>query len=342
MDNDQIRVLADRGTYQGKLLKGNLEETHASWVILSSEFAFKIKKPVKLSFLDYSTLRKRKVMCEKELRLNRRFSPIYQGVFPVRTRADEFAIGGHAGKVVDYAVVMSRLKSSKQMNRMLERGRVTVADMKRLAHVVAEFHQHAKVVRKPFDLRVERTLFNDIQSIRRFVTRSLGRKYADIISEAVRWSDAFLRQNRSRFSARIQAGFTRDLHGDLHCSNVFLYRQPILFDCIEFNDDYRHRDVLDEIGFLTMDIESFGKFRLAKSFLDEYSTCVRCLHDPLDERILQYYKCYRANVRAKVEAIAAMEKATDDLNRDRLKGVMKYLSLIRRYIGRVRNGIPVQ
>src|SRR5690606_25815815 len=119
MKEDEVISLARTGTFNGKPLDGQIEETHISWVVLCNHVVFKIKKPIKLSFLDFSTLAKRKENCEREVRLNRRFTDIYQGTVPIRLLDSKFMVGGHKGKLIDYAVQLKRLATEKRMDNVL-------------------------------------------------------------------------------------------------------------------------------------------------------------------------------------------------------------------------------
>jgi aminoglycoside phosphotransferase family enzyme len=334
MTEDEIHILAEHGLFKKKRLRGELEETHISWVILTKTFVFKIKKPLKLSFLNFSTLRLRKRYCERELQLNQRFSPIYLNVLPVRKRnRGTWTIGGALGKLVDYAVVMKRLDSSKRMDKLLQKKKVDQKSIVALSKVVSSFHKQAEIIQKKFEVDNAREAFNDIKSIIPLTKRILGREYAQIIEECIRWSDSFLKEHEYRIKQRIEAGFWRDLHGDLHSGNIFLYGKPILFDCIEFNDSYRQNDILDEISFLCMDLEAYGEPRLSQLLIKEYERREVLMENDADRRLMKYYKCYRANVRAKVHALR-VELETDknqdlELHRTQWCG---YLRLVRSYI----------
>ncbi len=329
MNTDDIQTLASSGLYRGSRLRGRIEETHISWVILSGKFAFKIKKPVKLSFLDFSTLAKRKHYCEQEQELNSRFSRIYLKVVPVRHDQGTWRLGTGRGKVLDYAVQMQRLDSPKRMDKMLRKGRVTRRNIHALAVEVAHFHRQSQIIRAPFDLRQAQGLFNDIRSEAGFIQEHLGVKYAAIIRKSIDWSDAFLKEHEARIRQRIRLGFRRDVHGDLHSGNIFLYKKPVLFDCIEFSDNIRRIDVIHDTAFFCMDLEAFGKKALAEAFLKEYNRLFPCILTPEDERLFTYYKCCRANVRAKVHASSARLADADA----HLQAVRRYLDLMEGYMG---------
>ncbi|MFD2202493.1 hypothetical protein [Shivajiella indica] len=300
MERIEVNELAKTGLFQGNPIDGGVVETNISWVILSKLFAFKIKRPVKLSFLDYSDLQKRKQNCERELVLNSRYSSIYLEVLPIRYFENSWVIGEGQGKIKDYAVCMKKLRNSKKMDEMLKKDLVQYSDIRNLATVLANFHKKAEKVRKPFDLGQAKNTFNDLESVRKFVQEECGVQTAQKIDSSIVWSNDFLEKHLQRFEKRAADGWARDLHGDLHSGNIFLYKDPIIFDCIEFNDSFRQIDLLYEIGFLCMDLENFGRADLSEEFLSFYSKSLNCFEENEDMELFKYFKALRANVRAKV------------------------------------------
>lgn len=337
MKEAQLKTLATKGIYRGKALHGSVEETHISWVILAGRFAFKIKKPLKFSFLDFSSLAKRKKYCEREVELNRRFSDIYLGVVPIRYNGNMWRLGGVEGRVVDFAVQMRRMQYSKRMDFMLQSGKVAMPQIISLAKSVASFHARAEIITSSFSLAFARKAFNDIRVAKHVVAATLPEKYLAIVTRSAAWSDAFLLRHKRRLQQRVDAGFKRDLHGDLHSGNIFLYRRPVIFDCIEFNDAYRQTDVLDEVAFFCMDLEANDQHAFSHQFTLEYSRHFPCFLDDEDRRIFTYFKCYRANVRAKVHALAAKQEADPTLYARHLEWIRKYLLLMASYMTTVEN-----
>ena len=335
MEESELRELAINGTFLGKPLHGKVEETHISWVILTRKNAFKVKKPVKLSFLDFSTLALRREKCEREVALNRRFSKIYFSVLPIRSENNHWQIGGDNGELKEYAVHMKRLISAKKMNLLLLEGKVKQPAIKALAQEVADFHQQAEIIHEPFSLTGACSTFNDIQQVLSFALTKFGNQYSQMVEQSIRWSDQFLKTHANRMQQRIDRGFIRDVHGDLHSGNIFLYKKPVLFDCIEFNDSMRRIDVLYEIAFLCMDLEAYGQLALSHYFLAIYKKLVKCFECPEDERLFVYYKCLRANVRAKVHMMSARQADNDEELHVHLKEAKKYLSLMSGYMKEV-------
>lgn len=332
MSGAEVTALAASVKFMGRTFRGTLEETHISWVILTPQFAFKIKKPLKLSFLDFSSLAWRKKQCEREVLLNSRFSTVYLAVIPVRYTDSGFMLGGQEGDIVDYAVQMKRMRSSLRMDLFLKGGKVNRTHILSLAKCISTFHRGAPVVSKVFDPSSQKEAFNDIRVARSFIEENLGRRYSSILARSMLWSNAFLRTHLKRFHERVSSGYKRDLHGDLHSGNIFLYKRPVIFDCIEFNDTYRQIDVIDEIAFFCMDLEVYGEKALSDFFVTEYTRRFACFQSREDQEMFRYFKCYRANVRAKVKVMAASRQEESVQGGPELGAIRKYLLLMEEYI----------
>lgn len=334
VQDKEIHAIASQGLYENSYIRGSVVDTHISWVILTRRFAFKIKKPVKFSFLDFSTLALRKELCEKELKLNRRFSDIYLDVLPVRFVDSQWIIGGPDDvNVVDYCVMMKRMATSRRLDNMLQKHKVDVASIRRLATDIALFHREADSVYRAPDLTTTTAIFNDIGSVRDLTTDGLHIEIdSPSIDRAMDWSNSFLKKHFNRIQQRAECGLKRDLHGDLHSGNIFLYPKPVLFDCIEFNDSYRQIDVLYDIAFLCMDLERFDEWNLAAALIDEYRKHFAAFQEDEDYSIFVYFKSLRANIRAKVHAQQWKESHTPSELSYHTAHVQKYLQLMDKYI----------
>ena len=336
MTSNDIHELITGGLFPVPCHRPRLVETHISWVIICDDHVFKIKKPMHYSFLDFSTAEKRKYYCEREVMLNNRLTTdVYLGVLPVCRAHGSLTIGGPDGEEIDCALKMRRLDSSKQMDVLLKEHKVSNSQITSLAKQVAGFHRKALVV-YPNDVLDIQTKFNDLANERNFVQQQLSKESSDLISAAVEMSDRFLRMNESLLRQRMRSGFIRDCHGDLHSRNIFLLEEPVIFDCIEFNDDYRCIDVLNEVAFLCMDLDAFGRSDLAELFMQTYNVAFPVMGDPREERLFTYYKSYRANVRAKVNSLRARDAANDADRRRSLNETEKYLQLMKRYLEPLR------
>ncbi len=331
MNRQEVNQLTAKGVFEGKPIKGVLEETNISWVILSRSHAFKIKKEIKLSFLDYSTLDLRKKYCERELELNKRFSPIYLSVLPITHHDGKYTLGEAKGEVVEYAVCMKRMRDDKRMDLLLIQNNVDSSRISLLAKKVAKFHQTAEIIRNDFVKEHAKELFNDLNSVQEVVLQDFGEDYSEVIPRLISFSDDFLNKHTARFAERNRQGFKRDVHGDLHSGNIFLYKDPVIFDCIEFQDAFRQIDVLYEVAFLCMDLEFFGMKDLSDLFLETYDSILTCFPKEEDKEIFLYFKCLRANVRAKVFLLNSKSEPDSEKKSQELDKGKKYLELALRY-----------
>jgi aminoglycoside phosphotransferase family enzyme/predicted kinase len=313
-------------------------ETHISWVFLSGDYAYKIKKPVKFSFLDFSTIQKRKEMCEEELRLNQRLSPeIYLGVVPLLKKGSAIFFGrdeedlpegieGEAqdGNVVEYAVKMKRLPQERKMDLLLAEGKVEKEDVEELAGIVADFHSAIPVEQDPQYNSPEmvRGHIDDLASVRNTVEKACG--MGAKIDFVLQKSAEFIEKNEDFLRSRQADGMIRECHGDLHSGNIFFGEKKFIFDCIEFNEDFRFIDVASEIAFMAMDLDAHGRSDLSEVFVKKYSG----ISGDVDlKKLLNFYKCYRANVRAKVAALGYGQHPTEEGK----KRIEKYLTLAEEY-----------
>ncbi|GMR06118.1 MAG: AAA family ATPase [Gammaproteobacteria bacterium] len=295
-----INALLNPSVYDHAVDKIELLQTHISWVILTGSYAYKIKKPVNFGFLDFSSLEKRRYYCEEELRLNRRFAPqLYLGVITITGSEELPAING-TGAVLEYAVKMRQFPTGSLLINMINAGDLREIHMDWLAQNIASFHQQTDVAEAEFGTlaTVEQPVKENFMLIRQLVQNTEILKQLDAIE---RWgADAFIRLE-TEFRQRKQDGFIRECHGDLHLGNIILLHEKIIpFDRIEFNENLRWIDVLSEIAFLVMDLEDHQRPDLGRRFLNKY---LELTGDYSNLNIFQFYKVYRAMVRAKVNAL---------------------------------------
>ncbi|MDX1666340.1 MAG: hypothetical protein R3350_03890, partial [Saprospiraceae bacterium] len=244
MTREQIETILAHKALPGSPRQVKLIETHISWVLLTPRFAYKIKKPINYSFLDFSTMERRKYYCQRELELNRRLTEdIYLQLLEVHCQNDRCRIDG-PGELVDHTLQMKRLDNDRQMDRMLVREEVGEKHMRQLARQLADFHRGAEVIEPGIDPEELHRKFADLSAQRDFIADQLGDEAAALVDSAVAYSDSFLRARSDRIFERNREGMVIDGHGDLHSKNIFLLDQPVIFDCIEFNDDFRHLDLL--------------------------------------------------------------------------------------------------
>jgi aminoglycoside phosphotransferase family enzyme len=331
MTKEQIDKLISEGHFPEAGCQPALKETHISWVMLCDQLAYKIKKPMQYSFLDFTTLEKRKYYCEREVELNSRLTDdIYLGVREVKELNGHYSIGDEGGTIADYAVEMRKLPAELQMDSLLAANKVSAQDIINLAKKIAAFHKTAAIIYQKDALDVQEK-FNDLAAEKDFLEAHIAGSHA-IISDAIQLSDAFVEQNISNFKSRLKAGLFRDCHGDLHSRNIFLLPAPAPFDCIEFNDDLRQIDVLNEIAFLCMDLDSFGRKDLSDLFFCHYTNLFPAIQKPADKALFEYYKCYRANIRAKINSLRARSAAAEADKKSALTEAAKYLDLMNSYV----------
>lgn len=288
----------------------SVEETHISWVFLEATRAYKVKKPVDLGFLDFTTLENRRLACEKEVELNRLLAPgTYLGVLPVTwDRHSGHRLAG-AGVTVDWAVAMVRLPAEDRGDSRLERGRLDGASLEALAEVLASFH--ATALSDDWTAR-----FGDPEAIRANTEENLAASRA--VARAVLGTagataleagqSEFIRGHAEVFRARMREGRVRDGHGDLRLSQIYFDDQGgiRILDRIEFNDRFRFADVVADVAFLSMDLASRGRRGLAERFLAAYA---RASGDYDLYALVDFYEGYRACVRGKIAGYAMFDSA---------------------------------
>jgi hypothetical protein len=288
----------------------DLVETHISWVLLAGEYAYKIKKPVTLPFLDFATLAQRRTYCEIELRLNRRFAPaLYLDVVAITGTPDNPQLGGD-GTPIEFAVKMRRFDEAATLDRVCARGALTPQHISELAETVVAFHDQAAVASGDSRFGTpDEILAPVLENFEELQTLLAGPPWQDRLADLSAWSCAEFQRLQPQFAARKAAGRVRECHGDLHLGNLALIDGHVtLFDCIEFNEDFRWIDVASEIAFTYIDLLDHRHPGLAGWFLNEWLSRGG---DFAAVPLLRFYAAYRALVRAKVAAIRAAQGGTD-------------------------------
>ncbi|MFQ6088022.1 MAG: hypothetical protein ACE5K0_03890 [Candidatus Methanofastidiosia archaeon] len=296
-------------------------ETHISHVFLTGKYAYKVKKPVKFLFLDYSTLSKRRYFCERELEINKKLcGDMYIEVVPI-TKDGDVKIGGE-GKVLEYALKMREIPQEYMMYDLLREGKITSETISEIARIVADFHKKASTDEKIAKFGESQAIlkncvdnFTDTRSLR---GKLISKKKFDTIEQNTR---RFLKEREELFSKRVREGRVRDIHGDLHSGNIFVAERIYIFDAIEFNPEINCTDVCAEVAFFSMDLDFSGRRDFSELFVKRY------LELSGDEELLElldFYKCYRAMVRAKVNSYALLSKKAESL-------VKKYFELAYEY-----------
>lgn len=332
MTKVQIDRLSAEGEFPENSTRPELIETHISWLFVCDRFVYKIKKPIQYSFLDFSTLEKRKYYCDREIELNRRLTDdIYIDVQTIKEKSHKIFVAAEEGEIIEYAVRMRKLDRRLQMDSLLLNNKVTDSGIFNLAEKIAAFHKNARIVYHKDFLDVQR-MFNDLEAEGDYLGNRLNISSSGIISHAIDISNDFIQANTGLLANRLKAGFFRDCHGDLHSRNIFLLPSPQPVDCIEFNDGYRQIDVLNDVAFLCMDLDAFGRQDLSDLFLEYYNDLFPCMITDEDYRLFVFYKGYRSNVRAKVNSLRARGSKTDVERSLFMKEADKYLRLMDSYM----------
>ena len=281
-------------------------QTHISYVALAPPYVYKIKKPVDLGFLDFTTLDHRRHYCEQEVMLNQRLcNAIYEGVVPISRTADGLALEDDTN-VVEFAVKMRKLSDDGFADARLARGELTAQDLDRVAAKLQAFYEarssspEIAAAGRTAQLRVNTD--ENFAQTEDHVGTLLSRPAYDTIRYA---TNRFYDQQGDLLNRRRAGGHIVDAHGDLRLEHVHLTPERVcIYDCIEFNDRFRHIDVANDIAFLAMDLDLHGRPDLANHLVYHM---VRGLRDPDLPRLVNFYKSYRAYVRGKVEGMRSLE-----------------------------------
>lgn len=315
-----ILALLQPERYPDAVQQVELVQTHISWVLLAGDWAYKIKKPLRLSYLDFSTLALRQHYCQEELRLNRRFAPdIYLQVVGIFGTAQQPQWQG-TGEPIEYAVKMRRFDEAGRLDYQCARGQLRPAHLSDLADTLVAFHQAA--ARAPANSRYGQPETILSAALDNFTDLSALLPDAAVHTQlaALRaWTEASYQRLAPLMRTRQQQGWVRECHGDLHLGNLVLIQQRVrLFDGLEFNADLRWSDVACEIAFTAIDLQAHAQPGLANWF---YNEVLSRSGDYQGAQLLPFYAVYRALVRAKVAALRAAQ------TQEKSAEALTYLSL---------------
>jgi aminoglycoside phosphotransferase family enzyme/predicted kinase len=330
-----IEALARPDAYPDRPSQVSMRQTHISWLFFTDDFVYKLKKPVNFGFLDFTTLEARKFFCAEEVRLNRRLAPeIYRGVVEVKAHDGRMRFEGH-GETVDYAVQMRRLPEERMLPTLLAKGKVTLATIRQLARLIADFHAQAEtgddIDRAGTVATILANWEENFAQTRPYLDFPLRRDAWESIRARVQ---AFCRARAELFDQRIAEGRIRDCHGDLRAEHICLTEPIAIFDCIEFNHRFRYSDVAADVAFLAMDFDAQGFPEFSQALVHAY---VESSGDQGLLSVLDFYKCYRAFVRAKVECFRADDPTVSAGEKGlALRAANRYCRLATRYADALR------
>ncbi|MDZ8052150.1 MAG: AAA family ATPase [Aulosira sp. ZfuVER01] len=295
-----IQQMLQPGFYPHAVLEPiQLIQTHVSYVLLTGDYVYKVKKPVNFGFLDYSTLEKRRYFCHEELRLNQRGAgELYLEVLPITLAGEEYHLGG-SDEAVEYVLKMRQFPQEALLSTLFEQGKLNETHLEELGRVVAQYHAKTETndyirsfgevpqVRAAFDENYEQT------------EKYIGGPQTQLqFDETKAYTERFFAERPELFASRIQNNYIRECHGDLHLRNIALWQDKImLFDCIEFNEPFRFVDVMFDIAYAVMDLEAQQRKDLSNAYLNTY---VEQTGDWEGLQILPIYLIRQSYVRAKV------------------------------------------
>lgn len=299
MSQTLIKALQNPALFDHPVESFKLIETHISWVILTGSYAYKIKKPFDFEFLDFSTLAKRKHFCHEEVRLNRRHAPnLYLDVIPIYGSETSPDLKG-SGEPIEYAIKMLQFPQEALLSNLLQQGELSLKHIDEIAKTMADFHNGIAVAEAD-------TRFGTPEQVMKPVTQNFEQilpflEEGDDINQLKHieaWAKDSFEILKPQFVSRKAQGKIRECHGDLHLGNIVLIDDRVtLFDCIEFNEEFRWFDVMGEVAFFTMDLEDKGLTDYSQHFLNQY---LEHTGDFDGLKVINFYKSYFALVRAKV------------------------------------------
>ncbi len=326
-----LEALKTPESYDSPVKEISLIQTHISWVFLTGDFVYKIKKPVDFGFLDFTTLEKRMKFCKKELEINRMFSPeMYIDVLPVNKFDHMIKING-PGETIDYAIKMKQLPQENLMNRLLEKNLIETKTIDKIIDIIIDFYSKTQTYTDPHSIgSLETVKFNwkeNFRQTRPFIGETIDQKTFDTIERKV---SEFMEKNSELFSKRLREGKVKWCHGDLHSGNIFVVNEKIyIFDAIEFNERFACSDVASDIAFFLMDLDFHHRKFLSDYFLKRY---VEKTGDSEVTKFLDFYKCYRAFVRGEVTGFKINDPNVPDFEKKEAKNTAKmYFQLALEY-----------
>ena len=301
-----------------------------SLLFFAGDFVYKVKKPVNLGYLDYSSLAERRRLCHREVELNSRLCPgTYLGVAPIVRERSGVRVEGE-GEAVEYAVKMRRLPQERMLDRLIEEGRASAGTMRAIAARLAGFHRAAETSEEIAAYgSIDAVRYNAEENFTQTVP-NVGKTVTPGTHEVLRrFTDDFLAANADLFGQRVSEGRIRDCHGDLHAAHICMTNAVCIYDCVEFNDRFRYGDVASEVAFLAMDLDRYRRNDLSRAFVDAYVDISR---DSDTEALLPFYACYRAVVRGKVEGFKLGDGMIPEEERRAAQWLARtYFELARRY-----------
>jgi len=324
----KVQFLSQPNSYADCPRSVEVLETHMSWVFLTDNVAYKLKKPVRYEFLDFSTVEARYRDCEAELHLNRRLAPeIYLGIIPLSVDPlGNLHLEGE-GQIVDWLVKMRRLPRDGMLDWAIEHQAVQKEDIRKIASLLAEFYKHLSDVNLSPETYRDRLSENVSANLKELLLPSYGLPENWVCAIAA-GQLAFLDRHSEQIDRRVRSGHLIEGHGDLRPEHICLKPKPAIIDCLEFNREFRILDAADELAFLALECERLGAAWIGNLLFETYSNET---DDYPPVELIEFYKSYRAYLRAKIAVWHAREpgQGTAKTWFDRAK---QYLQLAKKYL----------
>ncbi|WCM50604.1 AAA family ATPase [Pseudomonas sp. WJP1] len=330
MSQSLIAALQNPALYPHPVDGFKVIETHISWVVLTGPFAYKVKKPMNFGFLDFTTLEARGHFCAEELRLNQRLTEdLYLEVLPITGSAEAPQLGGE-GPAIEYALKMRQFAQDGLLSTLQANGELTPAHIDQMAEQIARFHLDAPRVPAEHEAGTADSVMapvrQNFEQIRPFLSDKADLLQLDAL---LAWAETSFDRLKPLFAQRKAEGFIRECHGDIHLGNATVIDgRVVIFDCIEFNEPFRFTDVYADTAFLAMDLEDRGLKCLARRFISQY---LELTGDYQGLELLNFYKAYRALVRAKVTLFSMPAEATAVQRATTLRQYRNYANLAESY-----------
>jgi aminoglycoside phosphotransferase family enzyme/predicted kinase len=317
-----------------------LLQTHISFILLTGDYAYKIKKIVDFGFLDYSTLEKRRYFCEQELRMNQQQAPdLYLEVLPIIEIGDRFQFGEQEDSGIEYALKMRQFPEENLFINLFTQDQLTTKEMEELGKVVAQFHQNCPtnhdILKWGEIAQIRHSIDGNYQKTQKYIGCCQTQEQYE---QTKQYTDSFFETYEAVFQSRIDHHWIRECHGDLHLKNICLYQnQILLFDRIEFNEEFRFVDVMYDVAFVVMDLEGRGRADLGNRFLNTY---IEQMGDWEGLQLLPFYLTRQAYVRAKVNSLILDDPAVSEEQKEIAKQeAIQYYKLAWQYTRRSSGGI---
>jgi len=326
-----LAFLKTAASYPDHPVEVRVIQTHASYLAITDTKVYKVKKPVNLGFLDFSTLEKREYFMHREMELNRRLAPdLYIQIHEIRIRDGVLSFGGD-GEVVDYALEMHRMSDEDFFPELLKHDRITDEDLAAIVTLLARFYRSEtsspEIAQWGHPEKLKISTDENFAQVAPFAGETISEEALQLTR---RYTDRFYDLHLPLFEKRVSDGWILNCHGDLHLDHLHRHNGKWhIYDCIEFNDRFRYVDVANDTAFLAMDLDYNRRQKMSRQFV---ALLQKHLPDPDRNKLFDFYKCYRAFVRGKVESMIAADPHVDSQAAEIAKGrARSYFSLATRY-----------